>query len=53
MSHVFVLDVPSYPRPLLVSDAALNIAPDLATKRDIVQNAIDCALCAVSGFETD
>ncbi len=43
MSHVFVLDVPSYPRPLLVSDAALNIAPDLATKRDIVQNAIDCA----------
>jgi len=43
MSHVFVLDVPSYPRPLLVSDAALNIAPDLAVKRDIVQNAIDCA----------
>lgn len=43
MSHVFVLDVPSYPRPLLVSDAALNIAPDLAAKRDIVQNAIDCA----------
>jgi phosphotransacetylase len=43
MSHVFVLDVPTYPRPLLVSDAALNIAPDLAAKRDIVQNAIDCA----------
>lgn len=43
MSHVFVLDVPSYPRPLLLSDAALNIAPDLAAKRDIVQNAIDCA----------
>lgn len=43
MSHIFVLDVPSYPRPLLVSDAALNIAPDLATKRDIVQNAIDLA----------
>lgn len=43
MSHVFVLDVPTYPRPLLVSDAALNIAPDLASKRDIVQNAIDCA----------
>ncbi len=43
MSHVFVLDVPSYPRPLLVSDAALNIAPDLDGKRDIVQNAIDCA----------
>ncbi|WP_292104780.1 bifunctional enoyl-CoA hydratase/phosphate acetyltransferase [Brevundimonas sp.] len=44
MSHVFVLDVPGHPRPLLVSDAALNIAPDLMTKRDIVQNAIDCAL---------
>jgi phosphate acetyltransferase len=43
MSHVFVLDVPGHPRPLLVSDAAINIAPDLATKRDIVQNAIDCA----------
>lgn len=43
MSHVFVLDVPSYPRPLLVSDAALNIAPDLQVKRDIVQNAIDLA----------
>jgi phosphate acetyltransferase len=43
MSHVFVLDVPTYPRPLLLSDAAINIAPDLATKKDIVQNAIDCA----------
>ncbi|CAN5634240.1 phosphate acetyltransferase [soil metagenome] len=43
MSHVFILDVPSYPRPLLISDAAINIAPDLATKRDIVQNAIDLA----------
>jgi phosphotransacetylase len=43
MSHVFVMDVPSYPRPLLISDAALNIAPDLGAKRDIVQNAIDCA----------
>ncbi len=43
MSHVFILDVPGYPRPLLLSDAAINIAPDLATKRDIVQNAIDLA----------
>ncbi len=43
MSHVFVLHVPRYPRPLLLTDAALNIAPDLATKRDIVQNAIDLA----------
>ncbi|MDA3858126.1 MAG: bifunctional enoyl-CoA hydratase/phosphate acetyltransferase [Roseovarius sp.] len=44
MSHVFVLDVPSYPKPLLISDAAINIFPDLQTKRDIVQNAIDLAL---------
>ncbi len=43
MSHVFILDVPTYPRPILISDAAINIAPDLATKRDIVQNAIDLA----------
>lgn len=43
MSHVFILDVPSYPRPLLIGDAAVNIAPDLATKHHIVQNAIDLA----------
>jgi phosphotransacetylase len=43
MSHVFVMDVPAYPRALLVSDAAINIAPDLDDKRDIVQNAIDLA----------
>ncbi|MFZ1468122.1 MAG: bifunctional enoyl-CoA hydratase/phosphate acetyltransferase [Paracoccaceae bacterium] len=43
MSHVFVLDVPNYPKPLLISDAAINIFPDLTTKRDIVQNAVDLA----------
>jgi phosphotransacetylase/acyl dehydratase len=43
MSHVFVMDVPAYPRPLFITDAALNIAPDLEAKRDIVQNAIDLA----------
>lgn len=43
ISHVFVLDVPSYPRMLLISDAAINIAPDLKAKVDIVQNAIDLA----------
>ncbi len=43
VSHVFVLDVPMYPRPLLITDAAINIFPDLETKRDIVQNAIDLA----------
>ena len=42
-SHVFVLDVPAYPKPLLITDAAINIAPDLDAKRDIVQNAIDFA----------
>ncbi len=44
MSHVFALDVPHYPKPLLITDAAINIYPDLETKRDIVQNAIDLAL---------
>ncbi len=43
MSHIYVLDVPTYPKPLLVTDAAINIAPDLGAKRDIVQNAIDLA----------
>jgi phosphotransacetylase len=44
------MDVPSYPRPLLITDAAVNIAPDLAVKRDIVQNAID--LARLMGIET-
>jgi phosphate acetyltransferase len=43
MSHVFVLEVPTYPRPLFITDAALNIYPDLEAKRDIVQHAIDLA----------
>ncbi|WP_299640943.1 bifunctional enoyl-CoA hydratase/phosphate acetyltransferase [uncultured Ruegeria sp.] len=43
-THVFVMDVPGQPRPLLVTDAAINIEPDLETKIDIVQNAIDLAL---------
>jgi phosphotransacetylase len=42
-SHVFVMDVPAYPRMLLITDAAINIAPDLAVKADICQNAIDLA----------
>jgi phosphotransacetylase len=42
-THVFVMDVPGMAHPLLVSDAAINIAPDLLTKVDIVQNAIDLA----------
>lgn len=43
ISHVFVMDVPSYPRTLLITDAAINISPDLEAKVDIVQNAIDLA----------
>src|SRR5215469_11343562 len=43
MSHVFVIDAPAYPRPLLVSDAAINIYPTLEAKADIVRNAIDLA----------
>ena len=43
ISHVFALDVPAYPRPLFVTDAAINITPDLDTKAHIVQNAIDLA----------
>jgi phosphate acetyltransferase len=43
ISHVFMMDVPTYPRTLLITDAAINIAPDLTTKVDIVQNAIDLA----------
>lgn len=43
ISHVFIMDVPGLDRPLLISDAAINIAPDLKTKADITQNAIDLA----------
>jgi phosphate acetyltransferase len=43
ISHVFVLDAPNYYKPLLVTDAAINITPTLDEKRDIVCNAIDLA----------
>jgi len=43
ISHVYALDVPGYPRPLLITDAAINIAPTLLEKADIVRNAIDLA----------
>ena len=43
MSHVFVVDAPDYPRPLFITDAAINIYPTLEDKVDIVQNAIDLA----------
>ncbi|MEZ5725337.1 MAG: bifunctional enoyl-CoA hydratase/phosphate acetyltransferase [Paracoccaceae bacterium] len=43
-THVFVMDVPGQPHPVMVTDAAINITPDLLTKADIIQNAIDLAL---------
>ena len=43
ISHVFYLDVPSYYKPLFITDAAINIHPDLRTKKDIVCNAIQLA----------
>jgi len=43
ISHCFVMDVPSHPEALIISDAAVNIAPTLEDKVDIVQNAIDLA----------
>lgn len=42
-THVFVMDVPGMDHPIMVTDAAINIAPDLAAKVDIVQNAINLA----------
>ena len=50
ISHCFVLQTPHYPRPFIVTDAAINLAPDLAQKADIVRNAI--ALAQVIGVET-
>jgi phosphate acetyltransferase len=43
ISHCFIMDVPGHPDPLIITDAAVNIAPDLDEKADIVQNAIDLA----------
>ena len=41
ISHVFIMDVPGHAETLFITDAAINIFPDLETKRDIIQNAID------------
>jgi phosphate acetyltransferase len=41
ISHVFIMDVPTYTETLFITDAAINIFPDLEAKRDIIQNAID------------
>src|ERR1700720_3663427 len=50
ISHVFVMDVPAYSETIFVTDAAINIFPDLEGKRDIIQNAID--LYTQAGFGT-
>ena len=50
ISHVFLMDVPTYHKVLIVTDAAINIAPALEDKVDIVQNAIDLAVTL--GVET-
>jgi len=43
VSHVFMMDVPTYPRPLMITDAAVNVEPSLEDKADIIRNAIDLA----------
>jgi phosphate acetyltransferase len=43
ISHVFIMDVPTYPQAIAITDAAINIAPSLEDKRHIAQNAIDLA----------
>lgn len=43
ISHCFIMDVPAYPEPIIITDAAINIAPTLEDKVDILQNAIDMA----------
>ena len=50
MSHVFAFDVPTYPKPLFITDAAINIEPDIETKADIIRNVID--LTHVLGIDT-
>lgn len=45
ISHAFVMAIESYYKPFVITDAAINIQPDLMTKRDIVQNAIDLVKC--------
>jgi phosphate acetyltransferase len=50
ISHVFIMDVPAYADTIFVTDAAINIFPDLDAKRDIIQNAVD--LFNQAGFGT-
>lgn len=50
ITHVFAMDVPDYSKALFITDAAINIQPDLATKVDIIQNAID--MVQILGIKT-
>ena len=43
ISHAYLMDVPDYPRPLLLTDVAINVSPTLSDKAGIIQNAIDLA----------
>jgi phosphate acetyltransferase/phosphate butyryltransferase len=43
MSHCFIMQTPAYPRPFIITDAAINIAPTLRDKADIIRNAVDLA----------
>ena len=43
MSHCFIMQTPAYPRPFIITDAAINIAPTLKDKADIIRNAVDLA----------
>ena len=49
ISHVFIMDAPGHPETLFITDAAINIFPDLEVKRDIIQNAIDLFRDVFSG----
>ena len=50
ISHVFIMDVPTYAETLFLTDAAINIAPELDAKRDIIQNVIDLFTQVGCGF---
>jgi phosphotransacetylase len=52
ISHAFVMHIGSYPKPFVITDAAINIAPDLATKADIVQNAANLWHVAIGTDDT-
>lgn len=51
ISHAFVMHIESYPKPFIITDAAVNIAPDLMTKADIVQNAVNLWHVALNGID--